>query len=151
FLLVALVSYLPLDSFNLMQGRIDHINNLGGIVGAAIGEWFLGTLGAPGYSIVALLGWLSFSAFRGIALRDNSFRIIGTALGTALAAITCYLIFADRLPEASLLQGGLVGRRAGLVLRLYFNTTGALLLVAGGFVVALILTTGFSLVRGVRS
>ena len=32
FILVALTSYLPLDSFNLFRGRLDQINNLGGIV-----------------------------------------------------------------------------------------------------------------------
>ncbi|NBX69059.1 MAG: hypothetical protein EBR01_08885 [Proteobacteria bacterium] len=34
FLLVALTSYIPLDTFNLLKGRIDHVNNMGGVVGA---------------------------------------------------------------------------------------------------------------------
>ncbi|MFM8270355.1 MAG: DNA translocase FtsK 4TM domain-containing protein, partial [Pseudomonadota bacterium] len=51
FEFIALTSYLPLDSFNLFSGRFDHINNLGGLVGALFSELFLGTLGIVGYSV----------------------------------------------------------------------------------------------------
>lgn len=144
FLLVALTSYIPIDSISLFSGRFDHMHNLGGIVGALVAEWFLGTVGAPGYAIILLSGWISYSAFRGTPLRSHVFRVIGTVLGTVLAAISCHLFLFDQVPEASLLQGGLVGKIAGDTMREYFNTTGALLIVGTGFVITLILTTGFS-------
>lgn len=40
FLLVAVTSYIPLDTFNILNGRIDHINNMGGLVGAILSELF---------------------------------------------------------------------------------------------------------------
>ncbi len=144
FLLVSLTSYIPLDSFNLFQGRLDHMNNLGGIVGALFGEWFLGTVGAPGYSVVILSAWLALAKFRGLSIRDNLFQISGVIVGTVFSAITCHLIWFESAPEASLLQGGFLGRMVGSLLRHYFNTTGAILIVIGGFVVTIILTTGAS-------
>lgn len=144
FELVALTSYIPIDSFNIFQGRLDHMNNMGGIVGAIVAEWFLGTVGIAGYAIIALTLWLAISAFRGIQLRENFFRILGTVLGSVLTAIACQLLLTERFPEASLLQGGMVGRVVGQSLQTYFNTTGATLIVIGGYILTLILTTGFS-------
>ncbi len=144
FELVALTSYIPIDSFNIFQGRLDHMNNMGGIVGAIVSEWFLGTVGIAGYAVIALTLWLAISAFRGISIRKNLFPMLGLILGTILTAITCQLCLSDKFPEASLLQGGVVGRYVGIALRTYFNTTGALLMVAGGYVLTLILTLGFS-------
>lgn len=144
FELVALTSYIPVDSFNIFQGRLDHMNNMGGIVGAIVAEWFLGTTGIAGYAIIPLTLWLAVGAFRGTSIKSNFFPMLGLVLGTLLTSIACQLVLADRFPEASLLQGGIVGRTVGIALRTYFNTTGALLLVAGGYVLTLILTLNFS-------
>lgn len=151
FELIALTSYIPIDSFNLFSGRLDHINNMGGIVGAALSEWFLGTVGVAGYSVILLTVWLAFSSFRGGAFKDSIFRILGTILGAVLLAITFHLLMTDRFPEASLMQGGVVGRFVGGALKRYLNTTGALLVVGGGFVVTFILTTGISITGMVQS
>lgn len=150
FEFIALTSYLPIDSFNLFSGRIDHINNMGGIVGALVSEGMLGTVGVMGYTMILLTIWMAFSSFRGKAIRDNSAQILGTLLGMVLGAISCFLLFSETSPEASLLQGGAIGKFLGGFLQRYFNTTGALLMVGGGFVVTAILTTGISLVNGVR-
>jgi len=144
FELVALTSYIPIDSFNIFQGRLDHMNNMGGIVGALVSEWFLGTVGIAGYAIIPLTLWLAIGFFRGTPLKRNFFPMLGLILGTVLTAIGCQLLLADKFPEASLLQGGLVGRTVGISLRTYFNTTGALLLVAGGYILTFILTLNFS-------
>ncbi|MBI4405372.1 MAG: DNA translocase FtsK 4TM domain-containing protein [Deltaproteobacteria bacterium] len=145
FLLVSLTSYMPFDTFNLVQGRLDHITNLGGVVGAAISEWFLGSIGIMGFVLVALTAWLSYCAFRAISFRQNLFRVLGVLIAAVLGAITCQL-FAGNLPEASLFQGGYVGKHIGVWLQHYFNTTGAGLIVGAGFVVTLILTTRLSVV-----
>lgn len=145
FALVSLTSYIPIDTFNFFHGRLDHMNNMGGIVGALLAEGFLGTVGIAGYAAIVLTLWLAFDAFRGTPVRKNFFRLLGTVLGMGLAAITCQLLWNDKFPETSLLQGGIIGKYVGTTLRNYFNTTGALLLVGGGFVVTLILTTGFSI------
>lgn len=150
FLLVSLTSYIPLDSINVMQGRLDQVNNFAGIVGAMVAEGILGSVGAPGYSIVFLVGWLTVAAFRGLGLGDNLFRIAGVVLGTLLTAMTFNLLFIEQFPEASLWLGGHVGRLGGGWLRGYFNTGGAVLLVSAGYVLTLILTTGISIVGTVR-
>ncbi len=147
FVLVALTSYLPLDSFNLMRGRLDQINNLGGIVGAAVSEGFLGAVGAPGYLAVFILGWLTLSAFRGIALKRDLPRIFGLVLGACLTAMALHLLMQDQAPEASLWQGGLVGREVGNFLSRYFNVTGAIIIIFFGFLITAILTTGLSFTR----
>lgn len=144
FQLVSLTSYLPLDTLNIFHGRLDHINNLGGLVGAVVAEIFLGTSGIAGYSILAILLLLSFHAFNGIGVREDGIRVLGITLGTLLTAITCHLLFFDRVPEASLLQGGLIGKTIGFYLRQYFNTTGSLLVVGGGYLVTFILTVGLT-------
>ncbi len=142
FELIALTSYIPMDSFNLFSGRIDHINNLGGIVGAIVSEGFLGTVGILGYSIIVLTVWLAIQSFRGRQARESWNQAAGTVLGSLLGAISCQLLFFDTHPEASLLQGGVIGKYLGTGLQRYFNTTGALLIVGFGFIVTFILTTG---------
>ncbi len=149
FELIALTSYLPLDSFNLFSGRIDHINNLAGIVGAIVAEWFLGTIGIMGYSVIVLTSFLAICAFRGVQIRSQKTRIIGVTLASILGAIAFFLAMHDTTPEASLLQGGYVGKILGVFLSHYFNTTGALLLVLGGFVMTILVTTTYSFMNPV--
>jgi DNA segregation ATPase FtsK/SpoIIIE, S-DNA-T family len=145
FLLVALTSYIQLDSINILQGRIDQINNFAGIVGALVAEGILGSVGAPGYSIILLTATISLLVFVENPVHQHLFKFIGVLLGTLLTAVTINLIFVDSFPEVSLWQGGLVGRHVGAFLRQYFNTGGAILMVAGGYLLTFILTTGLSL------
>lgn len=146
FEFIALTSYIPLDSFNLFSGRFDHINNMGGLVGALFSELFLGTLGLVGYSIVLITIAMAVCAFRGLPIRTISLQLFGAGIATFLGSIASHLFFSIHSPEASLLQGGWIGKNIGGFLENYFNTTGTLILVGGGFLVTLLLTTGVSLV-----
>jgi len=145
FEFIALTSYLPLDSFNLFSGRFDHINNLAGLVGAIFSELFLGTLGLVGYSIVLITIAMAVCAFRGLPIRTISLQIFGAAFATFLGSLASHLFFGNTSPEASLLQGGWIGKNLGGFLENYFNTTGALILVGGGFLVTILTTTSLSL------
>lgn len=147
FLMVSLISYLPIDTVNILSGKFDRINNLGGIVGALIAQWFLGMTGIAGYAAILVTGWLAVSAFRGTSVRQNFFKVLGIVIAVCLASIALHLFLADDFAEMSLMQGGTIGRHAGDFLRAYFNTTGALLLVGGAFVFTAILTAGFSVTR----
>lgn len=144
FELVSLTSYIPIDTFAIFKGRLDHVNNLGGIVGAMLGEYCLGMLGVAGYALVIVTLWIAVNAFRGISIRQTLPRLVSALFGIFLAAVSCQLLLNDQFPEASLFQGGKLGVYVGLFLKAYFNTAGALLLVLGAFVITLILSTGLS-------
>ena len=150
FQFIALISYLPLDSFNLFSGRFDHINNMGGLVGALFSELFLGLFGILGFSIVLMTVAMAVCAFRGLPIRSISIQLIGAGIATFLGAIASHLFFSTSSPEASLLQGGWIGKNVGGGLENYLNTTGTLIFVIGGFVVTSLLTTGLSLVSFFR-
>jgi S-DNA-T family DNA segregation ATPase FtsK/SpoIIIE len=144
FFFVSLVSYLPLDTTQIFSKNYDHVHNLGGIVGALIGEAFLGTFGAPGYNAVFILVWLSALAFLGTPFRSQRKRIFGTSFLTIVSASSMQITAGTDLPEASLLQGGWLGKLIGHHLQTYFNTTGALLLLGGIAIITLITTMGLS-------
>jgi len=144
FFFVSLVSYLPLDTTQIFSKNYDHVHNLGGIVGAMIAEAFLGTVGAPGYNVVFILVWLSALAFLGTPFSSQRRRIFGSMFLTFLSASSMQITAGADLPEASLLQGGWLGKLVGHQLQTYFNTTGALLLLGGIAVITLITTMGLS-------
>ncbi len=144
FFFVSLVSYLPLDTTQILSKNYDHVHNLGGIVGALIGEAFLGTVGAPGYNVVFILVWLSALAFLGTPFRSQRKRIFGTSFLTIVSASSMQISAGVDLPEASLLQGGWLGKLIGHQMQTYFNTTGALLLLGGIAILTLITTMGLS-------
>ncbi len=150
FLLIALTSYIPLDTFNLLNGRIDHINNMGGLVGAILSEIFLGSLGVMGYSSIILATWMSLLSFRGQSVKSHWLSMLGFIISSFLGALGCRLIWGDKVAEISLLQGGLAGRYIGSMLQGLFNTMGALILVGGGFVITLIFTAHLSMLGFTR-
>ncbi|MBM4304024.1 MAG: hypothetical protein FJ112_06820 [Deltaproteobacteria bacterium] len=150
FLLVALTSFIPLDTFNILNGRIDHINNMGGIVGAVFSELFLGTLGVTGYGSIILAVWFSLLSFKGETLRIHWLSILGFSISCFLGSLGCQLIWGSRTAEVSLLQGGWVGRYVGSALEGLFNTTGALIFVGGAFVITLIFTAHLSMLGFTR-
>ncbi len=150
FLLVALTSYIPLDTFNILNGRIDHINNMGGVVGAILSEVFLGTLGVMGYCSIILAAWFSLLAFRGESIKSHWLSMLGFIISSILGSLGCRLIWGLKVAEVSLLQGGIVGRYVGTGLEGLFNTTGALILVGGAFVITLIFTAHLSMLGFTR-
>jgi len=150
FLLVSLTSYIPLDTFNLLNGRIDHINNMGGVVGALVSELFLGSLGVMGYSSIILAAWVSLIAFRGQTVKSHWLPMLGFIISSFLGALGCRLIWGNQVAEVNLLQGGWAGRYIGSTLERLFNTTGALIFVGGGFIITLIFTTHLSMLGFTR-
>jgi len=150
FLLVALTSYIPLDTFNLLNGRIDRINNMGGLVGAVLSEIFLGSLGVMGYSSIILAAWMSLLSFRGEKAKAHWLSMLGFIISSLLGSLGCRLIWGDKVAEVSLLQGGLAGRYLGSALQGLFNTTGALILVGGAFIITLIFTAHLSMLGFTR-
>ncbi len=151
FLLISLTSYIPIDSYHLFQQRFDHMSNLGGIVGAILSELILGTTGVAGFTTIALTLWFAALTFMGKGISSRKVEISGVTLGTLFTSITCQLLWGEGQPEVSLLQGGWVGTHIGVWLKGYFNQTGAIVLIAGGYLTTFMLTTRFSFIQGFRS
>ncbi|MCB0416296.1 MAG: DNA translocase FtsK 4TM domain-containing protein, partial [Bdellovibrionales bacterium] len=147
FVLVALTSYVPIDTYNLKHNQWDQINNLGGIVGAWLAEYLLGYLGVMGYGLLGLTSFLSFLSFSGASMRKNFLLMLGGGLSAALGSMACYVLFHQTVSDLSPLMGGIIGKTGGAWLYRYFNSTGAGLLLGGGFLVTLMLTTDLSLRR----
>ncbi|MEZ4750066.1 MAG: DNA translocase FtsK 4TM domain-containing protein [Bdellovibrionota bacterium] len=147
FVLVALTSYVPIDTYNLKHNQWDQVNNLGGIVGAWLAEYLLGYLGVMGYSLLGLTSFLSFLSFSGTSMRKNLLLMLGGAISAALGSMACYVLFHQTVSDLSPLMGGIIGKTGGAWLYRYFNSTGAGLLLGGGFLVTLMLTTDLSLRR----
>lgn len=150
FLLVSLVSYLPLDSVQLKAGRLDAIHNLGGMVGAAIAEALLGSAGAAGYLVLILVLQLAWLAFTAQPLTRALRRGAGVGLAAAFGSILCHLLFFRTAPEMSLLQGGWIGKTAGAWLRQYFSVTGGVLLAGGALGILALVVFEISLLRSLR-
>lgn len=147
FVLVALTSYVPIDTYNLKNNQWDQINNLGGIVGAWLAEYLLGYLGVVGYAVLALTSFLAVLSFSGASMRKNFLMILGGSISAALGAMACYVIFHQTVSDLSPLMGGVIGQTGGAWLYRYFNSTGAGLLLGGGFLMTMMLTTDLSLRR----
>ncbi|MCB0405470.1 MAG: DNA translocase FtsK 4TM domain-containing protein [Bdellovibrionales bacterium] len=147
FVLVALTSYVPIDTYNLKHNQWDQVNNLGGIVGAWLAEYLLGYLGVMGYGLLGLTSFLSFLSFSGTSMRKNMLLMLGGGISAALGAMACFVLFHQTVSELSPLLGGIIGKTGGAWLYRYFNSTGAGLLLGGGFLVTLMLTTDLSLRR----
>ncbi len=145
FQLVSLTSFVPVDSYFLLENRYAEIHNLGGIVGAYFAEWLLESIGIMGYSILAFTGFLSYASYRGQSLKNNILSMIGGILATLQAAMACYLIFCDSVLSGSILLGGKVGTLWGAYLQHFFSTTGAAILLTGGFLITALATTSFSI------
>ncbi len=145
FFLVSFTSYLPLDTFSLLQGRFDYVSNLGGIVGAVISEIFLGGIGAAGFVVIVISGYMAFECFNRRTIRSNLPRILGMLLASVFVAIMLHLFFSNSVPEKSLLQGGILGIYIGKFLETLFSFFGAVLILVFGFIVTFMLAFNLSI------
>ncbi len=142
-LLLALASFDPSDP--VLDDAGAKASNLIGLVGAYMAHALLYLLGISSFLLVVGLGYAAAVAFGRGALRVTFKKVIGyfalLIQGTALVHI---------LLAGSILMGhapgGVFGEyTAGLFVSL-LSSTGSILLLAAGLIMALVATTGFSLV-----
>ena len=148
FLLVCLLSYSSDDpSFNNNLNP-DRINNLVGVFGAHLADLLYQAFGLT--ALLWPLGclhlawrWLKFSEVHFRATRLVAFLLLQITLGGLLALRFSEVpLFGSRINEA----GGAIGRVLVQLLSRYLNLSGAAIILIVFFLVALILSTRFSLV-----
>ncbi len=151
FSLISLLTYSPTDPSIHHAASQGPIHNQFGVVGAHIAGFFIGMFGLGAFWIPVLLLIISLQFFGGHPRRD----ILLTAAGGVILIVTTgslfslasgkdseYLLFGNRYSS-----GGIVCIPLTAFLVRYSNPTGAGIILTVAFIVGLILSTGFSLVR----
>jgi len=147
-MLVALLSYSPLDPSFSDTGDGGAVRNLIGNAGALFADISFGLFGYPAYlfpAMVILLGWMLFSERRNPDPLDRGLlgaRLGGFALTLAASCALATLHFnAPGLPQSA---GGAFGELLGESLRGGMGGTGATLLLVALWLGAVALFTGIS-------
>jgi len=148
FTLVSLVSYSPYDpSINNAAGT-DNIHNLFGIAGAHVAGLFIGLFGLGAFWIPFLLMLISVNLLSGKATGNSILITLGGGLLLVVATGALFAFGGHQITlfDKAFSSGGMVGIPLHHGVTRIANSVGAALIFVVLFVVALILTTGFSLV-----
>jgi len=148
FTLVSLVSYSPYDpSINNAAGT-DNIHNLFGIAGAHVAGFFIGLFGLGAFWIPFLLMLISVNLLSGKATGNSILITLGGGLLLVVATGGLFAFGGHQITlfDKAFSSGGMVGIPLHHGVTKVANSVGAALIFVVVFVVALILTTGFSFV-----
>jgi DNA segregation ATPase FtsK/SpoIIIE, S-DNA-T family len=148
YLLVCLFSYDAADPGWSHANSSEHVQNLGGTVGAYIADLLRYLFGSIAYFFPLLLLLLGVRVLRNHGVRsvqpwEPSLRLIGSVFFFITAPGLCWLKFQDSTmgPEGA---GGVIGRAVGHGLLRAFGDKGAPLLLLAVFLIAVTLATGLS-------
>jgi len=147
-MVVALLSYSPLDPGFSQTGDGGPVRNQIGHAGAWFADVAFSLFGWPAYlfpALVMLLGWILFSERRNPAPLDRGLlgaRVTGFALTLAASCAIATLHFSSSLLPQS--PGGGLGELLGRALRDTMGGTGATLLLVALWLAAVALFTGIS-------
>ncbi len=152
---LALLSYSPTDPALNSVSNVEHVRNLGGIVGAYLADILLIVLGLSAYLTPVVLLTASVLQFsgRGIRLRVREALAYGGVIGFAAAII--HLRFeAVTIRGHAIAGGGIIGGLLGGTLETYLNRPGAYVISTAALLLFFTLATGLSplaLLRGLRT
>ncbi len=147
-LLLALITFNPLDGGFTSTGEADHVHNLIGPVGAWVAGVFLVLFGAPAFlfpMMLGIAGWLLYKPTQAadrIARTTLAFRSVGFVLTLACSAGMATLHFAA--PSYSESAGGILGEVVGAGLARGVSYLGATLLLLSGWFAGVGLFAGVS-------
>ncbi|MGM0576609.1 MAG: DNA translocase FtsK 4TM domain-containing protein [Myxococcota bacterium] len=156
-LLLALVTFDPLDVTSTGGTRGEPAGNAIGPIGAHVADLFLSALGLGAFVLAAIFGWLGLSYIVGRRWHITRADVLGW-LGLLLGgAVTLHVMLAP-LHFLGHTPGGLLGEYVGEVSRALLSTTGTLILSLVTVVVSVIAVTRRSvfelaalLARGARA
>ncbi len=142
FLTLCLISFSSRDPSFTSSATNAHVHNLGGVVGSYLADLFFNLLGYAAYLVPLSLAGIALLHLSGRHVHIPALKIFSYLLLILLAAVGGHVyrheeMFGGRLLDA----GGLVGWWLGGLLNRFFGQIGTtLLLVSGGFLVAISIT-----------
>ena len=138
-----LISYNPRDSsFNGLFYKMTADNRVGRM-GAYASDLLFQIFGITAFLLLAPMLILSWKLIRGRSISSPSMRTLGFCLLVCAACATLQLASVP-VPEGSFHPGGMIGAVITGLLVPNLNTTGAVIVIAGAFVVGLLAATSFS-------
>jgi len=138
-----LISYNPRDSsFNGLFYKMTADNRVGRM-GAYASDLLFQIFGIAAFLLLAPMLILSWKLIRGRSISSPSMRTLGFCLLVCAACATLQLASVP-VPEGSFHPGGMIGAVITGLLVPNLNTTGAVIVIAGAFVVGLLAATSFS-------
>jgi S-DNA-T family DNA segregation ATPase FtsK/SpoIIIE len=142
-LLVCLVSFNPWDSSTNTQSYKQNADNSAGRIGAFVSDWLFQIFGLSAFLLLVPLTALSWKLIRGRNVTSPAMRILGFLL--LLFALDAALQIGQiRWTASSFEPGGVIGDLLAKALVVNLNRIGALVVLAGMFVLGLLAATSFS-------
>lgn len=149
FLVVALVSYDPVDWPNSSRAYTQKVENIGGKIGALV-SWFMMTaFGFTSYALAALLAVVALvmflhRSFR-LVVRPAALLLVFGLFGPMLAALVMNSGSTAQVTVPAYEYGGVVGGLTADALISWFGTVGAYLTAIAAMLVTLVLATTITL------
>ncbi len=142
--LAALATYHPLDpSLNVSSPATNYANQIGRF-GAWIADVLFQGFGLPAFLLPLALLRAGYRKLRGRAAPHRALRLLGAATGLVFLCAGCFLAEPWLWFELEFAAGGALGQLAGGLLLSVFNPLGSALVVATALLLALVLSTRFS-------
>jgi DNA segregation ATPase FtsK/SpoIIIE, S-DNA-T family len=139
-LLLALVTFNPVDVTAIGGTRYQPAHNLIGPIGAHVADLFLSFLGLGAFVVTPLLGFLGFSYLVGRRWQLAGRDVYG-GLGVLVAATVLMHVGFAPLRFLGHLPGGMTGEYIGEISCALISTTGTLILALTGFMISLVSLT----------
>lgn len=151
FLALCLLSFSPTDPAINAASSVDHVKNLGGIVGAYLADLLFTTFGISAYLTSAACFLIAFLQISGHPVRVRVREVLFYALTVVFAASLIHLKFevidirGNHIPG-----GGILGGLLGTILSHYLNKPGAYVISVSGFILFFLLATKLSIITVVK-
>jgi S-DNA-T family DNA segregation ATPase FtsK/SpoIIIE len=142
-LLVCLITFSRHDPNSNVASEQVNTDNRVGWVGAYVSDWLFQGFGLAAFLLLVPLTVLSWKLIRGRSIRAPRMRTLGFILLLCVASSTLH-IFPFRWTAQSFEPGGMLGKLLADALIQNLNTTGALVVIAGTFLLGLLAATSFS-------
>ncbi|MBT3182772.1 MAG: DNA translocase FtsK [Deltaproteobacteria bacterium] len=147
FLALCLLSYNPSDPAINSASNVEHVGNLGGIVGAYLADILFTVFGISAYLTSILCFVMCVLQLTGRPVKLRLREILFYCGAVAFAATLIHLRFETvTIRENTIPGGGIVGGLVGTILVTYLNRPGAYLISSAGFFLLFILATKLSLI-----
>ena len=144
-LLLALFSYAPLDRSLNVSSASELYQNWIGQAGAWSADFFFQYFGLPAFFLPLALLFLGYKKLRSRPLEYPVVQWLGLVSALTMLCAALFLLDPFFTLELNYTPGGVLGMLMGNLLLRFFNTAGALVVVSTVLLLALVMSTRFSL------